>query len=271
MLRRIAPVLITLAAVASTSARAQTYTPQPVPRTTSAPTLHAQALSRQIRERFTIGLGAETRGDWPSAIAEFERILALAPGEPQGSTAHYDLSIAYAGVGRYDDAAAQLRAAIALDPGFLAAMSNLIAIDARRGDLTEARAVADRFAALAPDSARALYSQGLIALRAGDAHGAQTAFSLLIARNPSYAVAHYDLGLAEIHLGSMADAEREFGTALSLSPTYARARFALGTVLLHEGRRTEARAQFDRAARDAGGDATLHNVALAMRDAIAAH
>lgn len=270
MLRRIASALIAIFAVASTLARAQTYTPSPVPRTTNVPELHAQAVSRQIRERFTIGLGAEARGDWPQAIAEFERIVAFAPPEPQGSTARYDLSIAYANVGRNDDAAAQLRAAIALDPGFLAAMANLIAIDARRGDLTEARAVAARFTALAPESARALYSQGIVALQAGDASAAQAAFSHLIVRNPSYAVAHYDLGLAEVRLGSLADAEREFGTALSLAPTYARARLALGTVLLHEGRRAEARAAFDRAASDANGDSTLRNVALAMRDAIAA-
>lgn len=272
MLRRTVPAFVALVAAVCALARAQTYeTPNPVPRTTSVPALHAQAIAREVRERFTIGLAAEARADWPGAVAEFERVVALNPSEPQGSTARYDLSLAYAGVGRYDDAAAQLRAAIALDPGFLAAMANLISIDARRGDFVEARAVADRFTALAPDSARALYSRGIVALQTNDARTAQSAFGRLIERNPSYAVAHYDLGLAEVRLGSMADAEREFTSALSLAPNYARARLALGTVLLHEGRRAQARAAFDRAARDASGDAALRNVALAMRDAIPAH
>jgi len=270
MNRRAVLALTLFIASSTVCARAQMYqTPQPVPRTTSAPALHAQAVAREVRERFAIGLDAEGRADWPRAVAEFERILSLAPAEPQGSTAHYDLAIAYAALQRNDDAAVQLRAAIALDPGFLAAMANLIAVDARLGDLREARAVADRFVTLAPDSARALYSRGLVALTAGDAATAQADFERLLARNPSYAIAHYNLGLAEVKLGKNADAEREFESALSLAPTYARARIALGTIYLSEGRRSEARSAFDRAARDASGDLALQNVALAMRDAIA--
>lgn len=248
---------------------AQTYdTPKPIPRSTDVPTLHAQAVDRIVHERFRIGLDAEARDDWVRAATEFESVLALNPSEPRGSTAHYDLSIAYANLGRDDDAALQLRAAIAIDPGFLAAMANLVAVDARRGDLREARSVADRFVALAPDSARALYSHGIVALEVGDAKGAQADFTRLLVNNPSSAIAHYDLGLAEVKLGSNADAEREFGSALAISPTYARARVALGAVLLNEGRRAEARVDFDRAARDAQGDPTLQNVAIAMRDAI---
>lgn len=251
-------------------ARAQMYpTPRPVPRTTAAPALHAQAVQREITERFGIGLDAENRGQWDRAIPEFERIVALAPAEPQNSTAHYDLALAYAHVGRDDDASTHLHAAIALDPGFLAAMANLISVDLRRGDLTDARSTADRFLAIAPDSARALYSRGIVALATGDSKTAQADFGRLLATNPSYAVAHYDLGLAELQLGRASDALREFSASLDLSPSYARARFALATVLLRTGKRTDARAAFDRAARDANGDTALVNLALSMRNAIA--
>ena len=263
---------LALAALLSSTvvARAQMYpTPRPVPRTTSAPALHAQALQREVTARFTIGLDAETRGEWGRAIPEFERVLAIAPAEPQGSTAHYDLALAYAHVGRDDDASTQLHAAIALDPGFLAAMANLIAIDLRRGDLSDARAMSDRFLAIAPDSARALYSRGIVALATGDAKTAQVDFGRLLATDPSYAVAHYDLGLAELQLGRTSDALREFTASLALSPGYARARFALATVLLRTGKRADARAAFERAAHDAIGDASLANLALSMRNAIA--
>ena len=258
-----------LIAVEATAGMAQTYaTPTPAPRTTSVPQMRALAVRREIEERFTLGLQAQARGDWTNASLEFERIIALHPAEPQGSTAHYDLAIAYANLKRYDDAARELRAALALDPGFLAAMANLISIDIARGDLTEARRIANRYVALSPESARALYSRGIVALQGGDADTARQDFGKLLHANPSYAVAHYDLALAEERLGRYQEAERELRTALSLAPGYARARFALGVVLLREGDHTQARNEFAQATLVAAGDPALQNIAAAMRDSI---
>jgi tetratricopeptide (TPR) repeat protein len=262
----LAALLILAAAVPGI---AQTYAPQtPIPRTTSAPALRDWANKREIEERFKIGLDAEARGDWKSAASEFERIVALHPSEPQGSTARYDLAIAYANLQRNDDAARQLRAAIALDPGFLAAIANLISVDIALGNMLEARKFAERYVTLAPDSARALYSRGILALQSGDAATAREDFGKLLHANPSYAVAHYDLALAEERLGSYGEAERELRAALMLAPAYARARFALGVVLLREGEHGAARNEFARATLDAAGDPALQNIAAAMRDSI---
>lgn len=262
--------LATLAATLLTSvALAQTYpSTTPVPRTTSAPALRALATQREVEERFRIGLDGLAGHDWKSAADEFARIVALNPPEPKGSTARYDLAIADANLGRYDDAAHQLRDAIVLDPGFLAAMANLVSVDLQRGDLQDARSVADRFIALAPDSARALYARGIVALQAGDSTTAREDFGKLLRANPAYAVAHYDLALAEERLGQMDAAERELRAALSLSPSYARAEFALGAVLLRQGRKSEAREAFVRTLHDASGDPALQNIAAAMRDSI---
>jgi Flp pilus assembly protein TadD len=250
-------------------AAAQSYSPQrPLPRTTSMPALRALATQREIEERFKLGIDAEARGDWTAAVAEFKRIVALNPPEPKGSTAHYDLAIAYANLARYDDAAAELRAAIVLDPAFLAAMANLVSVDLARGDLAQARQIADRYITLDPDSARALYSRGIVALRTGDAVTAREDFGKLLRNNPSYAVAHYDLALAEERLGRYESAERELRTALTLAPAYARARFALGVVLLREGEHGEARNEFQQASVDAAGDPALQNIAMAARDSI---
>jgi Flp pilus assembly protein TadD len=266
---RVLLLVALLESLTALSAPAQTYAPStPVPRTTSGPALRAFATQREVEERFRFGVAAEMRGDWKAAAGEFERILVLKPPEPKGSTAHYDLGIAYANSQRNDDAARELRAAIALDSGFLAAMANLIAVDIARGDLREARAMADRYVALDPNSARALYSRGIVALHDGDATTAREDFGKLLHANPSYAVAHYDLALAEERLGRFDSAERELRTALTLAPTYARARFALGVVLLREGEHAEARRAFARATLDAAGDPALQNVAAAMRDSI---
>jgi len=266
---RVLLLVALLIRLSATDAVAQTYSsPSPQPRTTSVPALRALAARREIEERFTIGLEAEARMDWAPAAAEFERIVALHPAEPQGSTARYDLAIAYANLGRNDDAAPELRAALALDPGFLAAMANLVSVDLARGDAREARQIADRYVSLAPDSARALYSRGIVALQNGDATTAREDFGKLLHTNPSYAVAHYDLALAEERLGRFDEARRELSAALSLAPAYARARFALGVVLLRQGEHAAARNAFAQASLDAAGDPALQNIAAAMRDSI---
>jgi tetratricopeptide (TPR) repeat protein len=223
---------------------------------------------RAIVERFHRGLAAFAKSDWQRVADEFGAVLALDPPEPQGSTAAYDLGVAQNHLGKYDDAASSFRVAIAKDPGFLAAMSNLIATDLRRNDTNEARSVANRFVSLAPDSARAHYSRGLAALAGNDLTTAIDDFSQLLKADPRYAVAHYDLGVAETRLSRYGDAANEFNAALALSPTYARARFALGTVLLHQGERVAAREAFDRAARDASDDPSLQGLATEMRNAI---
>lgn len=264
----IAAALIVFAASGAVGS-AQTYgTGTPPPRTTDVQALRAIAQAREVHERFAIGLDAERRGAWASAAPEFERIIALHPGEPQFSTAYYDVGIAYAHLQRLDDAARAFRAAITGDPQFLAAMANLVAVDLARGDLHEARAVAERFVSLAPDSARALYSRGIVALRQGDSAAARESFGQLLRVDPQYALAHYNLAIAQTREGQYASAEQELRIALDLAPSYGRARFALGTVLLREGKRSEARAAFDAVARDAGGDVALRNLAGAMRDAI---
>ncbi len=248
---------------------AQTYDPsRPLPATTSQPVLRSLAERREIHERFAIGLRAESEHHWKAAASEFSRILALHPAEPQGSTAHYDLALAYVQLNRLDSAGAEFQRAIALDSGFLAAFANLIAVDLMRKDVAGARTAADQFVRIAPRSARALYSRGIVALAGSDPQVAAGDFGKLLANSPSYAVAHYDLGLAETQLGRYDAAERELKTALRLAPNYSRAEFALGTVLLKEGKRLEARLAFDQTVKTASNDLVLRNLATSMRDAL---
>ena len=266
---RQAALALSFLIAAGAAARAQEYpSAAPAPQTTSMPALHAIARAREVHERFVRGVAAEQRSDWAAAAPEFERIVVLHPSEPQFSTAHYDLGIAYANLRRLDDAAREFQAALDGDSGFLAAMANLIAVDLARGNVSQARKIANRFVSAAPDSARALYSRGIVALRSGDFPAARSDFSQLLRNDPQYALAHYNLGIAQARLSDYASAEREFSVALDLAPSYARARFALGTVLLREGKRTQARDAFERVVRDANGDPALQNLALAMRDAI---
>lgn len=255
-----------LAVALGSPASAQSYpVATDAPHTTDTRTLERLAIQREIHERFSRGLSAESRADWAGAMPEFERIIALDPAEPKGSTARYDLAIAKARSGDFARARGLLEDALRRDPGFGAAAANLVTVDALAGDLAAARAAADRFVKLVPASARARYDRGIAALRDGDLTTARNDFSALIAGDPAYAVARYDLALVDIRSERFADAENELVRALVLAPGYARARFALGTVYARTGRRSEARAAFDRVARDAS-DITLRTLALDLRD-----
>lgn len=247
-------------------ALAQTYAaPTEAPHTTDPVKLRALAVQREIHERFARGLAAESRADWAAAIPEFERIVALDPPEPKGSTARYDLALAQARSEHYGTARALLEDALRLDPGFTAAAANLVTVDALDGDLAAARAAADRFIKLAPDSARARYQRGIVALRGGDLATARDDFRALIDGDPTYAVAQYDLALTELRGARYDEAITALQSALALDPSYARARFALATAYVRTGKRSAARAEFDRAAHDAT-DATLRSLALDLRD-----
>lgn len=265
-MRRALTLAAVVFALGSGPAFAQTYPlTAPAPRTTNAAALQNLVVSREVHERFARGIAALGRSDWTLASAEFARIVELGPPEPQGSTARYDLALAEAGSGHYDRAISLLEEALKLDPGFAAAAANLVSVHLLRNDLAGARVAADRFVAIAPQAARALYARGLVALRAGDTPTALADFRALLSGNPAYAVAHYDLALAQIQGGRLPDAERELDTALALAPAFARARIALGTILLREGRRDDARAAFEQASRDTQ-DPALRNLALSLRD-----
>src|SRR5579863_1339730 len=150
-MQRAAAFVAALCVLGPVNAAAQSYgTPAPVPATTSAPSLHRLAVQREIVERFHLGLAHLSAREWDAAAAEFRGALALDPDEPQGSTAAYDLGIALANGGRLDDSAQAFERALERDHTFLAAMGNLIAVDVQRGDVKDARAVADRFVAAAP-------------------------------------------------------------------------------------------------------------------------
>jgi tetratricopeptide (TPR) repeat protein len=237
----------------------------PPPRSTDPAVLAGQAREREIHERFRRGIAAQEARDWMGAEPEFRRIIVLDPPEPRGSTARYDLALSEAQLGRYDAAATLLAEALRRDSRFAAAAANLVTVELQRGDLSAARAAADRFAAIAPDAALAHYGRGLAALRAGDLATARADFRALADANPAYAVAHYDLALIELRAGHDDAALAELARALALSPAYARARFALGTVLLRDGRRDDARVAFDRCARDAA-DPALRALAIGLRD-----
>lgn len=263
---RLPGLVFLLAFLLGRAAVAQSYAgATPVPRATGAAQLQALIRDREVEERFRRGLDAESRADWSAAATEFGRAVALDPPEPRGSTAYYDLGIALVRSGDDVRAAAAFSEALRRDPGFAAAAANLVEAELGAGDLTAARAAADRFVAIAPEALRARYARGLVALQQNDLATARGDFSALTAAAPAYAIGYYDLAVVEIRAGRYPQAQAELEQALTLSPGYARARFALATVLLRGNRRAEAIAALGRVEQDAA-DPTLRALATALRE-----
>lgn len=85
-----------------------------------------------------------------------------------------------------------------------------------RGDLAQARAVADRLVARRPELYYGHAEQGLILLAAGDAGAASEALARAVARAPHLAEGHYNLGMARAEAGDAAGAAEALERALRL-------------------------------------------------------
>ena len=256
-----------LTGLMTAAATAQTYsTSRPLPRTTSEPALRTLATQREIEERFTIGLSALSRNDWKPAIAEFERIVALNPPEPKGSTARYDLAIAYANDGRNDDAARELARhsrSIPVSSRLWRISSPSIsraAISAKRARLPIVRRPRSGFCARALLARHRRVASRRCRNRASGLRKTPARKPLVRGRPLRSRARRRTPGT--LRRGRTRTAERA-----ALAPSYARARFALGVVLLREGEHAAARNAFE-ATRDAAGDPALQNIAAAMRHTI---
>jgi tetratricopeptide (TPR) repeat protein len=198
----------------------------------------ARALFERIVESFPAvarhGLGevALRLGQFDEAISHFQFVLERVPG---ATAVHYQLAMAYRGLGRLDHAKKHLE---------------------RRGSGTvwAADPVVDALQTLVRGE-RALLMLGRRAYEAGQFAAAADAFRRAIEAAPESPSARVGLGLALAQLGKADAAREEFQRALALDPGDVGAHAGLGQLLAREGRDGEAvehlRAAFDQAPADA--------------------
>ncbi len=145
------------------------------------------------------------------AVARYEQALRLKPG----ADVHYDLGVALAELDRRDEAAAHLRAALAL----------------------------------APDLPRAHYQLARLAELAGRPADAEREYLETLRLAPDHALAHAKLGLLLAQSGRLAPAAEHFRIVIHLLPGDADAHANLGNVLLLQGQAREALAHYEEALR----------------------
>ncbi len=158
---------------------------------------------------------------WQSAVTLFERAVAVADSD----VARANLGEALLGLGRNDEAEAQLRAAVRMNPALAEAHNGLGVILEGRGDLEEARR----------------HYEEAVRIR------------------PTYAIAQRNLGRVLAAEGRADEAIAHDEAALALDPSDAQAHASLGAALASRGRLEEAVAHYEAALREDAGSAETHN------------
>ncbi len=116
------------------------------------------------QSHFWVGIVLGERGLTEEAIAEYRRSIRIDPAYPQS---HLNLGALLAEQGRTGDAVEAFRRALALDPGLAAARLNLAMALGAAGDPEAALAQIDTLLARRPGDAAALKERGIVLHRMG--------------------------------------------------------------------------------------------------------
>ena len=151
-----------------------------------------------------------------------------------------------------------------IDPSYVQAHVNLVAIHGQLGDYGRSASHYERSVALDASIAEAHYNHGVSRHFAGDYAAAVNAFGKAIEINPLHADSHSNLGTALEALGRSSEASRHYEDALSHNPAHPMANFHLGRQLADRGRYREALPYLEKAVAIEGEGTPLHAFVLAL-------
>ena len=247
----------------------------------SAQPLFERALAddpQSIAALVGLGRAALVRSDYTHAVDHLERALAI---DPREGAIHYQLAMAYRGLGQHDkaDAHARLRIPGTIRPSdplmseLETILESRVAYEVRgakaldRHDFTAAATYFRKGINLAPGEASLHHKLGTALYLSGDAPGAANEFAEALRLSPAFAKAHYSLGVMLAADGRTADAVSHLNAAVRADPVYAEARVRLADVLRRSGRAAESLPKYAEAvALDPRAPDALLGYALALVD-----
>ncbi len=148
--------------------------------------------------------------------------------------------------GRYDEAAADLDAVLARDPGLAIAHFQYARLHDARGDLEASEASLERTLQCDPRHVGGLYQRAVARSNRGDREGARADLDSSLEIEPDYAEALALRGKLHGLSGRLAEGAADLARAVELDPTSAVYRFDLGTTRLMGGDAPAAFADFAR-------------------------
>jgi tetratricopeptide (TPR) repeat protein len=178
------------------------------------------------------------------AMAEFRRAIEL---DPEGAPAHYMLGVCWQDRGQLDEAMAEYRRAIELDPKWAPAHERLGMYWEARDRLDEAMAEYRRAIELDPKGGAAHFRLGRCWEARGRLDEAMAEYRRAIELDPEKAPAHYQLGVCWQARGRLDEAMAEYRRAIELDPGGGLGHEILAEALLRSGRFAEARTAVRRA------------------------
>ena len=177
------------------------------------------------------GAALHQEGRYADAAASYRAALAA---DPRYALAHNNLAVALYHAGEHEHAAAAFRAALEVNPALDKVRLNLALLLYKGGcsqpSLEEYRQVLKSDA----EQPIAWNGIGLVLAQLRRFADARNAFARAVQRRPDFAEAHYNLSFTLSSLGDFEGALRETKRALELEPYYVSQRFALTIDLEYE-------------------------------------
>jgi protein O-GlcNAc transferase len=188
---------------------------------------------KQADADYRAGVAALSRNDLNPALADFEKVVHLAPSAEQG---HSALGAVLVRLGRTGEGIRELEKALAMKPGDSSAQMNLALAYEQSGEGAKALPWFAKLEATSRAEKRALpayllasYARALAAARQFPAAVAR--MKEAIAGDPQNAELHDELGSLYAQQHDWPNATQAFGAALKLNPDFAVAHLHLGIAL----------------------------------------
>jgi len=195
---------------------------------------------------YTFGDALSEKGNVNEAIAQYRMALQINPNSNY-LKAYNNLGLALFQKGDVNEAIAQYQMALQINPDSPEAHYNLGNALIKKGNVDEAIAHFQKALQINPDSADAQYNLGNALIRKGNVDEAIAHFEMALQINPDNADAHYNLGTALLLKHSVDEAIAHFQKALQINPNFAEAQNNLANALLQKGNLDEAIAHFEMA------------------------
>ncbi|WP_341678313.1 XrtA/PEP-CTERM system TPR-repeat protein PrsT [Niveibacterium sp. SC-1] len=180
--------------------------------------------SRDRESLMLAGEAALSSGNQARASEYYERVTKL---DPNDTTARARLGVVRLVGGDTDHAIADLAAAAALDEHATPVDAALVSVLMQKGDLKQARKVAEQLVAKQPKESLPYNLLGAVKLADKDAAGARQAFTKALEIDPDYLAAVTNLGQLDIAEGKTEQAIARMNKLIEHSPKQVEAYLAL--------------------------------------------
>jgi tetratricopeptide (TPR) repeat protein len=204
-----------------------------------------RAARRHVRRLATFAADRANAGRYAEAIAALRQAVAL---DPKDAQLLHDLGLVCLRAGRHAEAAGILRQAAALEPSHAGAQHALgRALDAM-GQTRDAILAYKQAVWLQPNLAAALVRLAELQLVAGSRTEAEATFRAAAAAMPDTDAGRVNAARAALLAGAYTDSEALLRDVLARNPDHAEAHATLGKVLADTGQLAEAAAEYGTAA-----------------------